>query len=62
MTVQEATYLIRHDHNKSFAKDTWADLGCGSGIFTYALASLLKKGSTIYAIDRDIASFKKRFS
>jgi trans-aconitate methyltransferase len=30
---------------------TWYDLGCGSGVFTYALASLLGKGSTVYAID-----------
>ncbi len=32
---------------------TWADLGCGKGIFTIALASLLPSGSTIHAIDRD---------
>jgi SAM-dependent methyltransferase len=32
---------------------TWADLGCGSGTFTRALASLLAAGSTIHAMDRD---------
>lgn len=31
----------------------WADLGAGSGNFTWALAELLGAGSTIYAIDRD---------
>jgi hypothetical protein len=31
----------------------WADLGCGSGVFTLALASLLAAGSSIHAIDRD---------
>ncbi|HTJ11144.1 MAG TPA: class I SAM-dependent methyltransferase [Dinghuibacter sp.] len=29
----------------------WADLGCGSGLFTRALATLLADGSTIDAID-----------
>jgi SAM-dependent methyltransferase len=29
----------------------WADLGCGSGTFTLALAELLAPGSTIEAID-----------
>jgi ubiquinone/menaquinone biosynthesis C-methylase UbiE len=29
----------------------WADLGCGSGTFTLALAGLLPPGSTIEAID-----------
>jgi ubiquinone/menaquinone biosynthesis C-methylase UbiE len=31
----------------------WADLGCGSGTFTRALAELLAPGSTIYAMDLD---------
>jgi SAM-dependent methyltransferase len=38
------------------APSTWADLGCGSGIFTLALAGLLAPGSTIHAIDRDAAA------
>jgi ubiquinone/menaquinone biosynthesis C-methylase UbiE len=32
---------------------TWADLGCGTGTFTLALAELIGTGSTISAIDRD---------
>ena len=32
---------------------TWADLGCGDGTFTIALASLLAPGSTIHAMDQD---------
>lgn len=31
----------------------WADLGCGAGAFTLALADLLGPGATIHAVDRD---------
>lgn len=33
--------------------EVWADLGCGSGTFTYALAEKLSVGSKIVAIDRN---------
>jgi SAM-dependent methyltransferase len=32
---------------------TWADLGCGRGTFTLALAGLLPEGSRIHAMDTD---------
>jgi SAM-dependent methyltransferase len=32
---------------------TWADLGCGDGIFTAALVTLLKPGSQVYVVDKD---------
>ena len=32
---------------------TWADLGCGDGTFTLALAQLLASGSAIHAMDLD---------
>lgn len=35
------------------AGGTWADLGCGDGIFTSALHTLLRPGSEIYAVDKD---------
>jgi trans-aconitate methyltransferase len=38
------------------APSTWADLGCGDGTFTMALASLLAPGSVIHAIDRDASA------
>jgi ubiquinone/menaquinone biosynthesis C-methylase UbiE len=31
----------------------WADVGCGDGIFTSALHSLIRPGDEIYAVDRD---------
>lgn len=30
----------------------WADMGCGSGLFSFALAQMLCSGSTIYAADK----------
>ncbi len=33
--------------------EVWADLGCGDGIFTSALADLVGAGSMIFAVDRD---------
>src|SRR3954447_24626463 len=50
MTVQEAAGLIAHS---SIDGMTWADLGCGDGTFTLALATLLPNRSLIHAMDRD---------
>jgi len=49
MELQDAIQLIKADYTTG----VWADLGCGSGLFTYALANLLPVGSTIYAIDQE---------
>ena len=38
---------------------TWADLGCGTGTFTLALAELLAPGSVIHAMDRDGSVLRK---
>lgn len=55
MNLQDATTLIS---NRSLASlqlpTTWADLGCGDGLFTHALAFLLDAGSTIFAIDKKL--------
>ena len=40
-------------------RTTWADLGCGDGTFTLALAEVLAPDSLIHAIDRDAAALKR---
>ena len=35
---------------------SWADLGCGDGTFTLALAELLADGSVIHAVDLDASA------
>jgi ubiquinone/menaquinone biosynthesis C-methylase UbiE len=54
MELKEATKLIEEGVLSRPGK--WADLGCGSGLFTYALATILGRGSTVYAVDRDAHS------
>jgi ubiquinone/menaquinone biosynthesis C-methylase UbiE len=51
MTQRDAIALIDHPLLHSATPTRWADLGCGSGTFTRALAGLLPSGSTIEAID-----------
>ncbi len=53
MDIKDAIALIRHTPAHAGAPAVWADLGCGAGMFTYALAHLLETGSTIYAFDKE---------
>jgi ubiquinone/menaquinone biosynthesis C-methylase UbiE len=59
MQLQEAMGLIQHPVLSSQGPAVWADLGCGAGLFTHALAHLLAPGSTIYAIDEDAAALRQ---
>ncbi len=53
MILRDAIELIDHDRiNDVEGPQIWADLGCGEGLFTQALAHLLKPGSHIYAVDK----------
>jgi ubiquinone/menaquinone biosynthesis C-methylase UbiE len=38
---------------------TWADLGAGTGVFTWALASLVGSSGTVYAVDRDASRLRE---
>lgn len=51
MQQSEATALIEKGITNELPQH-WADLGCGSGTFTFALASLLPLESHITAIDK----------
>jgi ubiquinone/menaquinone biosynthesis C-methylase UbiE len=59
MELSEAIKLINHKSLPRTSKTIWADVGCGSGLFTHALASQLASGSTIYAVDKDGQALKK---
>lgn len=50
MKTTEAASLIRKGIERPGG--VWADLGAGSGTFTYALAELLGATGTVYAVDR----------
>ena len=53
MTRPDAIEMLAGSGVEALGRTTWADLGCGDGTFTVALAALLTAGSTIHAIDRD---------
>jgi trans-aconitate methyltransferase len=56
MTAAAACALIAHPSLGLGGSCVWADLGCGRGTFTLALAQLLPAGSTIHAVDTDRAA------
>ena len=53
MSPADARTLIAHPSLSADGPQVWADVGCGDGTFTAALASLLPPGSTVHAMDTD---------
>ena len=52
MTLQDAILLIENNFIPQKKNARWVDLGCGDGLFTFALAQLLQQGSSIEAVDK----------
>jgi len=59
MEISEAKLLL--PELTSTRPEIWADLGCGSGTFTYALAEKLSRESKIFAVDRIRQTFSGRY-
>lgn len=62
MELSDAINFINYETVPYKAHAIWADLGCGSGMFTYALANVLKPGSSIYAIDKIISNWQPQIN
>jgi SAM-dependent methyltransferase len=59
MQVGDAVALLAPAGFDMKAPATWADLGCGTGLFTRALADLLAPGSTVHATDHDASALTR---
>lgn len=59
MEIREAAAMLNNAHWDTSKKTVWSDLGCGTGTFTLALATLLLPGSLMYAIDSNAASLQQ---
>ncbi len=56
MDIKDAINLIKNEKVSQQKPKVWADLGCGTGTFTIALAKLLNDKSVIYAVDKSKSS------
>ena len=59
MLVRDAAAMFAGSGLETLGPMTWADLGCGDGTFTVALADLLAPGSVIHAMDRNRAALRR---
>jgi trans-aconitate methyltransferase len=59
MRLRDAVELLAGSDLAALGPTTWADLGCGAGTFTLALAEMLASGSAIHAMDRDQAALRR---
>ena len=58
MELKQAIELIKDPVIENNTKQVWTDLGCGTGLFTKALANLLAGESVIYAVDQNNTALK----
>ena len=59
MRRRDATEMLADSGVGELGPMLWADLGCGDGTFTLALADLLASGSVIHAIDLDASALRR---
>jgi SAM-dependent methyltransferase len=58
MRGRDAVDMLADSNVDALGPTAWADLGCGAGTFTRALAELLAAGSTIHAVDLDASALR----
>jgi len=59
MRLRDAIDMLADSGVQALGPTTWADLGCGDGMFTLALADLLASGSIVHAIDLDGGALRR---
>jgi SAM-dependent methyltransferase len=59
VTEEDAVALIGGRRIGGDQPAIWADLGCGDGTFTRALATLLPTGSVIHAVDQNARALRQ---
>ena len=59
MRLDDAVDMLADSGIEALGPAIWADLGCGDGTFTLALAERLSPGSRIHAIDRDVSAMRR---
>ena len=58
MQLRDAIAMLAGSGVEALGPTVWADLGCGDGLFTRALADLLAAGSMIHAMDIDSSALR----
>ncbi|WP_276502342.1 methyltransferase domain-containing protein [Terrimonas pollutisoli] len=59
MQLKDAIQLLQPAQPQLKNRNRWADLGCGNGLFTKALAHLIDPGGIIYCVDTNQSSFNE---
>jgi len=59
MRLRDAIDMLANADVDALGPTIWADLGCGDGTFTLALADRLASGSVVHAIDLDGSALRR---